>query len=264
MSIAKLFFLLLVLILFFGCSSSELMLSGMKESKIIVDGNQNDWSGKLKYFEDERVAVGFQNDEENLYFCLVSSDKSNVMKILSLGLTVWFEPINGDQVLGLQYPKRMDKVSPKNLMGKNHNQAGNSDFEMTVTAMLQSQGEFAIVDEDEEIIYASPIGSNDGYIIKVGAENKQFVYEAKIPIGNNSQAQLPINIFPDEKFIIEFETGDVDMDEIRNNGGMGQRGGGMQGGGQGMRGNMQGGGGRGNSRMGMERFKLNVEVKLAK
>jgi len=259
----------LSLISFIGCSSSELMLSSTTDSKIAVDGNHEDWNGKLKYYEDEKAAIGFQNDGENLYFCLVTSNKSNVMKIMSMGLTVWFEPENGDQTIGLQYPQKMANVAPQNLMGKNRSQNNNSDFEVTVNALMQNQGEFVLVDEDEEILYASPIGSSDGYEIKIGAVNQQFVYEAKIPIGNNSEAQMPINIFPNEKFTIEFKTGEIDMDAMRKSGGMqggmGQGGGGLQGGGQGGRGNMQSGGGRGgSSRMGMERFRLDVEVKLSK
>ncbi len=258
----KLFSTLIILISVIGCSPSELMLSSATTNQIIIDGNHKDWDGKLKYFEDDKVAVGFQNDKENLYFCIVSSDKSNVMKILSLGLTTWFYPQGNEQVLGLQYPKRMDRVPPQNLMGKNRNKNDISDLEVTIKAMLQNQGEFAIVDDDNEIIYASPVGSNNGYKIKANAVNRQFVYEAKIPIGNNTQAQIPINIFPNEKIRIEFESGEVDMDELRNNSKM--RNNEMYGGGEGMRGNMQRGGGRGNSRMGMERFKLEVDVILAK
>ena len=259
----------LLLFDFIGCSSSELMLSSATSSKIVIDGNHEDWSGKLKYFKDERVAVGFQNDEENLYLCLVTSNKSSAVKILSLGLTIWFKPDNNEETIGLQYPKRVDKVSSKNLMKKNRNQDRNTDFEMTVNALLQNQNEFLLVDEDEEIIYASPISSNDGFEIKIGVVNQQFVYEAKIPIGNNSQAQMPINVFPNEKLTIEFETGEIDFDEMRKNGGMqssgmGQGGGGMQGGGKGGRGTMQSGGRGGSSRMGMERFRLDVDVKLAK
>ncbi len=255
----------LSLISLIGCSSSEVILSSAPESKIVVDGNHEDWNGKLKYFEDEQVALGFQNDEENLYLCLVSANKSSVMKMMTLGLTIWFEPANDEQIIGLQYPKKMVGTNMKDMMGKNRNQNNDSDFEVTINTIMQNQGEFLLVDEDEEILYASPIGSNDGFKIKVGVVNNQFVYEAMIPIGNNSQAQMPINIFPNEKFTIEFETGEIDIEEMKKNSGIGQGGGGgMQGGEQGMRGNMQSGGRGGSSRMGMERFRLDVEVKLAK
>jgi len=260
-------FLLLIVITIVGCSSSEVLQSVATESKITIDGKHEDWDGKLKYYEDEEAALGFQNDEENLYFCLVTSNKSSVMKMMTLGLTIWFEPTNDEQIIGLQYPKKMDGNYLNDLKGKNRNKNNNSDFEMTVAAMMQHQGEFVLVDENYEILYASPIGSNDGYKIKVGAVNNQFVYEASIPIGNNSQAHMPINIFPKEKFTIEFETGEFDIEEMKKNGdmqalGMGQ-GGRMQGGEQGGVGSMQSGGRGGSSRMGMERFRLDVVVKLA-
>ncbi len=265
----KIFIASILFISFVGCSSSVLMLSNAASSKIIVDGNQEDWDGKLKYFKDEQTAIGFQNDDDNLYFCLVTHNKPSVMKMMTLGLTIWFEPISGEQIVGLQYPKRMDKIASQNLMGKNRNQDNRSDFEMTVNTLMQNQSEFLIVDEDEEILYASPIGSSDGFEIKVNVVNQQFIYEAKIPIGNNSQALMPINIFPNEKFRIRFETGGIDLDELTKDGGsqasrMGQNYGGMYGGEQGGRGTMQGGGRVGVSRMGLERFKLNIEVKLAK
>lgn len=254
-----------------GCTSSVLMLSDTPKSKIIVDGKHEDWNGKLKYFEDERTAVGFQNDEDFLYLCLVTSDKTNAKKIMALGLTIWFESENDDETIGLKYPLRIENISPKNIMGMNGNNKKNrkSDFEMTVQAMMQNQGEFELVNDDDEILYSAAIGGNDGYKIKVGVENQQFVYEAQLPIGNNELAQIPINIFPNEKVKVEFETGNIDFDELRGNSemqmsGMGQggRGGGsMQSGGQGgRRGSMQGGG---RSRMGVEKFNLEIELKLA-
>lgn len=266
MNIRTIFIISLLFITIIGCGSSEMMISNSIENKIIVDGNQEDWNGKLKYFEDEKAAVGFQNDKENLYFCLVTTSKTNAIKIMSLGLTVWFKPDSDEQIIGLQYPKRMDEIKQQNLMGKNRNRDRNTDFEMTVNAMMQNQGELLLVDEENEIIYASSIGSNDGYEVKISGINNQFIYEAKIPIGENKLAQMPINIFSEEKVSIEFETGEIDLTELRKNG-MGQQGmrGGMQGGGQGLRGDMQSAGaGSGRSRMGMERFNLEVDVKLSK
>jgi len=259
----------LFVISFLGCSSSELMLSNATTSKIVVDGNQHEWDGKLKYFKDAQAAIGFQNDEDNLYFCLITSNKSSVMKMMTLGLTVWFEPENGEQIIGLQYPKRMDRSDSESKMGKNRNHENSSDFEMTIDAMMQNQRDFFLIDEDEEILYASPIGSNDGFEIKVGVVNQQFIYEAKIPIGNNSQAQMPINVFPDEKITIRFETGGIDLEELTKNDGsqssrVGQDNVGMYGGGQGGRGTMQSGSLGSVSRMGMERFRLDIELKLAK
>ncbi|NOX65572.1 MAG: hypothetical protein GXO85_07175, partial [Chlorobi bacterium] len=100
--------------------------------------------------------------------------------------------------------------------------------------------------------------------IKVGGTNQQFVYEAKIPIGNNSLAQFPINIFPNEKVEIEIKTGEIDMSEMRGEGmvnGSGMSGGGPGGGG--MRGGGKGGRAGGGSTF-MEKLSLDIDLKLAK
>lgn len=268
MYLKNVFIIIIIFIIMVGCSSSEQMVSKVIEKLIVVDGNQEDWNGKLKFIEKEKVAVGFQNDSENLYFCFVTSNKSNAMKILSMGLTVWFKPGGNEQVLGLQYPQSMNRVAPQKLMGKNRNQDGNTDFEMTINAMMQNQGEFLLIDEDNVIIYASPIGSNDGYEMKIGAINQQFVYEAKIPIGNNALAPMPINIFPQESVTVEFETSEIDLEEIKKGGGMNsdmdQGAGGMYGAGQGgMRDGAMRGAHAGSNRMGLERLNFSINLKLA-
>ncbi|MBU1116961.1 MAG: hypothetical protein KKE09_17695 [Bacteroidetes bacterium] len=254
----------LFLLSFIGCSSSEMIQSSAVETGIVVDGNQDEWSGKLKFIENERAAVGFQNDDENLYICFVSADKAGVMKILSLGLTVWFQPENGEQMVGLQFPKRMDKVAPRSLMGKNREQNEKTDFEVTVKTMMQNQGEYSIVNEDEEILFASPLGSNDGYQIKIGVQNHQFVYEAKIPIGNNNLAQIPINVFPSEKIKIGFVSGEFDKDEMKNDEPMDSEISDGQGSHNGMGGGHGNGAGKqGLNRTGIKRLNFDVEVKLA-
>jgi len=249
---------------FFGCSSTEIIQSNLLQNRIVVDGNQDDWNGKLKYFEDENIAVGFQNDDKNLYICLATADKANSIKLLSMGLTIWFEPENGEQKIGLQYPKQRTKTSPRNLMGKNRDQNEENDFDVSVKTLMQNQNEFSLINENEEVILTSPIEGNNGYNIKIGTQNQQFVYEAKIPIGNNNLTQMPIDIYPNEMVTILLESGKIDMESVRRNP---ETDDGMQtGGGQGSRGGM--GGGRGSGKGGISRpeassLDLELEVKLA-
>ena len=70
MNIIKLFSVMVLVVLLVGCGSSELLISN-SATNIKIDGNQEDWEGKLTFLEDEKVALGFLNDDENLYFCLV-------------------------------------------------------------------------------------------------------------------------------------------------------------------------------------------------
>ncbi|MEN8191528.1 MAG: hypothetical protein ABFS12_01850 [Bacteroidota bacterium] len=250
-----------------SCSSSEMVVSNSVDKDIVIDGNHEEWSGKLKYYEDKRVALGFQNDDKNLYLCLVSSNRAIAMKIMTFGLTVWFEPENEVSSMGLRYPIRNENVTSQRLMGTKRDNQQYSDFELKVDAMMQTQSEFNLIDENEEIIFAAPIISNNGFEIKISSVNQQFVYEARVPIGDNNLAQIPLNIYPNERIAIRLETGEVDMDKMRESGemnqtGMGKGSGGNKSGrsrGDGMHGSRRGS----SSQIGSERLDFEVEVKLS-
>ena len=274
MNKVKLFLILLVLISQVGCGSSDLIVSKSVDKEITIDGNQEDWNGNLTFMEDEKLAVGFQNDSIYLYLCLTTSDRSNVMKILSLGLTVWFEPDNGEKIIGLRYPQKLEKVNFKNLAAMNNNKQDKYDFETIVETMLQYQNEYSIVNEDDYSLYAFPIGNKNGFELKAGTSMGQFVYEAKIPIANNGESIVLINVLPGEKLNVGFETGEFDMDEMRKNmSSSGMTSGGMSGGGRsggGRSGGGKSGAGRGGQRSGSgsgemaEQIDFWTEVKLSK
>jgi len=269
MNKVKLFLILLVLISQVGCGSSDLIVSKSVDNEITIDGNQEDWNGSLKYFEDEKLAVGFQNDSIYLYLCITTSDRSNAMKILSLGLTVWFEPDSGEKVIGLRYPQKLERVNFRNIAAMNINKEDKYDFETIVATMLQYQNEYSIVNEDDYSLYAFPIGNKNGFEIKAGTSMGQFVYEVKIPIANNGESIVLVNVLPGEKLSVGFETGEFDIGEMRKNMSLsGMTSGGMRGGGR--SGGGKSGVGRGGQRSGSgsgevaEQLEFWIEVKLTK
>jgi len=62
---------------------------------ITIDGKSDDWHGNLYYSEDGQFNMGFLNDQDNLYVCLVVTDRFKRAQIVSRGLTVWFDPKGG-------------------------------------------------------------------------------------------------------------------------------------------------------------------------
>ncbi len=236
MDTIKISFTISIFLVITACSSSEFIVSG-HAMDIKIDGSQEDWEGRLKYLEDKKLAVGFLNDNENLYFCLVSSDKATVMKIMSLGLTVWFNPKNGDAI-GLQYPQEKKNASTNGLIDIKRNNQHRANFNMDANKMLQNQNEYLILDQDKNILHVAPISNKDGVELKITTTNQQFIYEARIPIANNPLAQVPIDVFPNEMLTITFESGEINMDLMKKNkemrnvgagGGMGGQGGKMRG-----------------------------------
>lgn len=80
-----------------GCSSSTEIMSRWGDGDITPDS--------LVYFENHRVALGIQNDQEYLYLLLTVGDRQQQRLIAFRGLTVWFDYTGGDERrLGIHYP----------------------------------------------------------------------------------------------------------------------------------------------------------------
>ena len=90
-----------------GCSSYTIYATESlpREEEIKVDGKTDDWLGSLSIIEDGSVSVGFRNDRENLYVCLMVEEESLQAQAMRLGMTVWFDPLGGKaKSLGIRYP----------------------------------------------------------------------------------------------------------------------------------------------------------------
>lgn len=261
--------LILLMAFSFSACSSEKFVSSWNEDKIIVDGNQSDWKGKLNYIEDERVAVGVFNDNENLFLCLTTDDRGKIMQLLNLGMTLWLIP-DDDRVktIGIKYPIKSDDFDMRSM--RNKSQKGNEeDFLRKYLEEFQNkQNELQIVNEDNYSLYAYPINNDSGIRIKMGESMHQLVYEISIPIADNNMSEFYMDLFPGDNLTIGFETGEFQRPSS------GDRGSGMTGGGRQPTGGMTGGGrsGRGGySRMQgdsmpdrPEPIEIEIDVRLAK
>jgi hypothetical protein len=70
-----------------------------------VDGTAEQWGGHLFPLPDNPMLVGVQNDGENLYICIKTSDPKVKGQLTHLGLTVW---VNGEakdlRAYGARFP----------------------------------------------------------------------------------------------------------------------------------------------------------------
>jgi hypothetical protein len=78
---------------------------GWRTQTIRVDGNDEEWRAILEPVEDEHLSVAFLNDEEALYFCLVTADGKTIRHISLTGLTVWLDPAGAGKkkTFGVRY-----------------------------------------------------------------------------------------------------------------------------------------------------------------
>ena len=269
----KLFMILPALVLVFlnGCGNEEIK-SMWNDNSIVIDGNQKDWLGKLKYFPDQKVGVGIANDGENLYLCLATSDTARMFQLFITGFTVWFNPPHGEKV-GIQYPLTLEEAGGS--MPKwNRQEDGRPDFKVRLDQFKSAQTEFRIVNADNFPLTSYNLKNDIGISIDVGYQLGLLVYEMKIPLKGDLVGDHVLNLAPGDEFTLGFESGEFNRGNFKGRGdrsGYGAEnppeGGGM-GGGEGWegregRGERRGGGmGRG-ERQTLEKIDFEVSVLLA-
>ncbi len=242
-----------------GCGEEEIK-SYWLENDITIDGDQMDWQGKLQYLADEHSALGIANDEQNLYLCLVTNDTLKMFQFFVTGFTVWFEPKNGGEKIGVQYPLKSDDI--RKMMQKGDRREGNiPDSKLGIGEFKKMQNELRIINEDNFPMTAYSLNNEIGIKVDVGYQRGQFVYEMQIPILKPLFSYHNLNLLPGDKITLAFESGEFDRGDLggQNRGsgfGMNGRGGGKGGG--------RGGGNRGGSMPpSIEKIDFEVQFKLA-
>lgn len=252
----------------YGCSGASKVESSFANSAIKIDGDQSDWAGNLKTIKDDNVAYGFRNDGQNLYLCLVTSDASKVLRILTMGLTVWLNPGNSKDEIGVKFPLRPDRGEMRDFRMQGNDSNAPRDREQRIKNMIAMQKELTVTNKDDLPLYTSEIETAKDFQAFISYEKDQFVYELKVPLEGNNNAQTVLKTQPGDDVEVKIETGKMEMPQRQGgmrtgNGGEGGNrppmgGGGREGGGR------RGGGERGGSRQNFKPLEYSFDVKLAK
>lgn len=264
--------LIIALICLVSCADPALE-SMWRNKEIVIDGNKNEWQGDLKYFEDEKVAIGITNDDEFVYFCLATSDEKKIAQIMRKGLIVWLDPLSSDgETIGIQYPLKAggERNGEKGLM-KGHPESDNGDHISKMIERLKiEQNEVQIVNENKNPINSFPIKSMTGLDLRMDYAMSQLVYELRVPLADNNKGNVFTDVLPNEIVKVGFESGQNEKAEKKERGSMEQDGGspsgGRQGGGRsgGGPGGQRGGGNMGGMTESQTNIEFWMEVKLAK
>ncbi len=199
-------FVLLVLFISSGCSSYSIVSSKLNQ-QIKIDGKLNDWNGKLKYFKDEKMAVGVLNDPDNLYISLSTADKGNIIKILKMGFTIWFEPGNEKgETIGIQYPIKKERAMPERFVKSNRNPYGSKIIEKMINNIRLNNSEYLVFNDDSFPLGAYSLTDKNGVKIGLGYNTGRLVYELKIP--NRAGKYFPLNLtaLDNNNLMLKFST----------------------------------------------------------
>lgn len=257
---------------FFGCSGASKVESSLNNSTIKIDGSQSDWTGSLQTVKDDNVAYGFKNDGQNLYLCLVTSDAQKALRILTMGLTVWLDPGSSKDEIGVKFPLRPERGEMGDFRMQRPDSGSFRDRAKRIENLISRQQELTVTNKDDLPLYTSELATAKDFQAAVSYNNDQFVYELKVPLEGNSNAQTVLKAKPGDDVKVKIETGKMDMQQrgggmrMGSGGGEGgerpRGGGGNWGGGGGRRGGGQGE--RGGARRNFQPIEYNFDVSLAK
>jgi hypothetical protein len=248
--------LLLPGIISLNCNNFELQ-SQWRDRDITVDGNHVEWEGVLKYSEDERTTVGFFNDDEYLYLCLLSADQQVLMQAMGAGFTVWFEGSGKrDERLTIRFPLGSASISRQDFRRDRE-----KDNPNRIGEFLREQSEMVITQDDLKAKLGLLDLDDYGLQAKIGRHLGRMVYEIRVPLQGSDKAPYAINAQAGKTIKIGFELGKLEMPEMERR----PRGDGMGKGGMRPGGGMGRGGSRGVRRPDQPpEFKFEISVKLAK
>lgn len=230
--------------------------SRLPEREIVVDGDADDWLGVLSFVEEEKLSVGFLNDQNSLYVCLILEQDRAPGLLMRQGLTVWFDPAGKKQkTLGIKYPPGMP------IGGRSEPGMIDRPEETPRNMPRNFPAELEILKSDKEFPEKKTLGQakKEGLEVRVKSSEGSFVYELKIPLLASESQPLAVGVLPKATIGIGFEAGKLDMSRMmrRPPGGIG----GPGGGGIGVMG--RGGMGRGMRPQMLKPIKIWAQVRLA-
>ena len=213
-----------------GCSSytTYTTKSLPAEQEIKIDGKTEDWLGALSIIEDGSVSVGFRNDRESLYVCLMVEEEFLQAQIMGQGLTLWLDPRGGTaKALGIRYPLGMPRGERPEEPGEEPGPPASEGIPE------EAMSELEIIRSQKAAPQRMEIAEARGIEIIAVPTRGLLVYELKIPLLQTESQPIAVGAQPGQTVGIGFETPKPDRSQRPEprSGGMPGGGGGRPGGG---------------------------------
>ena len=199
---------MLLLILFLTAvpgSGKDLELkSTWRDRTIAIDGANEDWTGKLQTLEKEDYSFGVMNDQDYLYFCLVTGDPNRQEQMMLQGFVLWFDAKGGHSTsfgiecpisiydLPIQFPSGLESLQRQEQ--QQQEKKPRPLFQSIPRERLEETLRKLKVDgPGKDIWEIFPIDKVKGIEAAVKITNGTLVYELKIPLRRDDQNPNGIN-----------------------------------------------------------------------
>ncbi|RPI04311.1 MAG: hypothetical protein EHM64_10345 [Ignavibacteriae bacterium] len=192
--------MLLMLILFSGCSSGLQLTSDWQQGVMNIDGRDADWQTGLYYDKESDMVYGIRNDDQYVYVMLKTQNRSTQRQIVSNGLTIWFDKENGkNQNFGIHYP--MNRREPRGGLSEEPGEERSNTF------FDQSFPELEVMGPKKEVLQQFPTLDAPGIRVKLGRLGETLLYELRVPLKKTSEHPFALEPVSGKRVGIEFETG---------------------------------------------------------
>jgi len=224
-----------------GCSKTFELTSRWTNEELVINGTGEQWKDATMLIPGPEVLVGVKNDKENLYLCLMTSNRMTQIQMLALGTTVWFDTEGKkDKAFGIQFP-----VSGL-LQGRRFPAQQNTEDLRRLIEAAQRQYEIVGPGAGEHHRLADK--QDKGVDVHLGYADGTLTYELKIPLHKSADHPYAVSADLLNPLTIGLETGEY-SDAMRAQLSGPPRSAGGSGGGGGGRGG-RGGGGQSSNNMG--------------
>jgi len=237
-------------ILFAGAVAAKTpeIKSGWPHAPVKVDGTADQWAGLLAPLPGEPILLGVQNDSNDLYVCLKTSDPKVKAAIAHLGLTVWVSGTGKeDRAYGVRFP-----IGAGFHHGRGEQPTAESsppqDFNPSVDGT-----KIELIGPTDKDRFTVPRADADPIQAAVGDDSGVMVIELRFPLSPSENHPLAVEAKPGAAIAVGLETERPHVERRTPTSGSDRQGGEDQGGeGQGGWGGGHGGwgGGAGSGGMG--------------
>jgi len=198
-----------------GCASFNTFStdSRLPDQLITIDGKADDWAGNLFVVPNERMELGFLNDRDFLYLCLLTTDNYDRAGIMTQGLIVWFDPQGGDKkTFGIKFPLGLPPGERKIPV-----QANPRDPEFDNLPDVP-RSEMEVIRSETEPPQKLKLADVKDVEIKVAPSAGLLVYELKIPLVRSGERLVAVGTEPGKTIGIGFETAKLELSPQRRKG----------------------------------------------
>ncbi len=209
------------------------------KAAVTVDGINKEWIGSLKIIDKNVPALGVSRDEEFLYLGVLFTEPARQRKILTRGMTVWFDPDGGtEKTLGIRFPAGLgdsgmfrDSRPDPGQDPNDREQLESEHIDQIAGEALEKPEYFLILGPEKDQQTQVGFSGIENIEVRAARQDYTLFYELKIPLHRTSTHPFGIGVKSGRKLGIGFETPADDEMRRQGDGGMsGGMGGGMGGG----------------------------------